>query len=531
MNLLPKNTLVLRTAKSAAGTPFVHFWKECLGAGRAYEGLRADWQKQLSETVKACGFRRLRFHGLLHDDMFTCRRKADGSLEFNWMYVDALFDRMLEIGISPFIELAFMPGCLTTAPDTWFWWRAHNVPPDDPGEWALLVRKLVLHLIERYGREEVRQWYFEVWNEPNLRFFWMGTRSQYFELYRVSAETIKAIDPAIKVGGPSTSNFVWDNRFDGERCLPEEQIHYPGIDDDLSKLTWKPVWAREFLDYCAQNNVPVDFLSTHPYPSTSAIDTEGLPKGRNRPVNATPEDLAYLRRFIDDSAFPNLEIHLTEWCTSSAYGDYSHDHITGACYIVRSILNSIGTADSLAYWVFSDIFEEKGAGFGMFHGGFGLVTANGIPKPAWHAYRFLNALGGEMIGRSEEAFFTRSSEGKIAGIIWNYPEEVPLAAPVRRDPGEAIDVINTGKAKIADIEISGFAPGARFQVETLSREHGDAAIEFYNMGSPLEPTRAEEEYLRTISQPAVSMLTADADGVLRIKGTLPAWEIRCIQEL
>ena len=188
--------------------------------------------------------------------------------------------------------------------------------------------------------------------------------------------------------------------------------------------------------------------------------------------------------------------------------------------------------DSLAYWVFSDIFEEKGAGFGIFHGGFGLVTTNGIPKPTWHAYRFLNALGGELIGRSEEVFFTRRKDGKLSGIIWNYPEaEVPLAAPVCRDPKEAIDVVNTGSAKNVDIEISGFAPYARFQVETLSREYGDAAIAFYEMGSPLEPTRSEEEYLRNISRPAVHMWTADENGVLRIKGTIPAWEIRLIQEL
>lgn len=529
---MEKRDLFLRMEKSAEGKPFSHFWKECLAAGRANEGLRADWQEQLKEAVEKCGFKRLRFHGLFHDDMFTCRRKKDGKLEFNWMYVDSLFDRMLKMNIRPFVELSFTPGCMTSQPDTWFWWRAHTVMPDDLNEWALLVRKLVLHLIERYGLEEIREWYFEVWNEPNLRFFSTGTRSEYFELYRVSAETIKAIDPQIKIGGPATSNFIWDNRFDGERCLPEEQIHYPGVNDDLSKLTWKPVWAQEFLDYCEKNHVPVDFLSTHPYPSTSAIDAEGIPKGRSRPVNATAEDLAYLRKFIDKSAFPDLEIHLTEWCSSSAYGDYSHDHITGACYIVRSILNSLGNVDSLAYWVFSDIYEEKGAGFGIFHGGFGLVTTNGIPKPTWHAYRFLNALGGELIGRSEEVFFTRRKDGKLSGIIWNYPEaEVPLAAPVCRAPKEAIDVVNTGSAKNVDIEISGFAPYARFQVETLSREYGDAAIAFYEMGSPLEPTRSEEEYLRNISRPAVHMWTADENGVLRIKGTIPAWEIRLIQEL
>lgn len=532
---MQKNSLSmisLAADKNAPGELFHHFWNECVGAGRAYEGLRADWQEQLERSVKACGFKRLRFHGLFHDDMFTCRRAADGTLQFNWMYVDALFDRMLAMGIRPFIELAFTPGCMTKRPETWFWWRAHNVPPDDLREWALLVRKLVLHLLERYGEEEVVQWYFEVWNEPNLRFFFKGTRSEYFDLYRVSAETIKAVHPRIKVGGPATSNFVFDKRFDGESCLPESEIHYPGEEEDLSQYQWKPVWIKEFLAYCEQNHVPVDFISTHPYPSTSAIDADGVPKGRNRPVNATPDDLRQLRKLVDESHFPNLEIHLTEWCTSSAYGDCSHDHVTGACFIIRSILNSIGLVDSLAYWVFTDIFEEKGAGFGIWHGGFGLMTTNGIPKPAWHAYRFLNALGTFMVARTDEAVLTRKANGKIVALLWNYPEnEVPLAAPVLRDPEKAASLTETGSDKQAELTIAGFAPHTRFKVETLNREHGDAAVLFRAMGSPMEPSREAVDLLRKAAEPMVSMISADERGTLKIRDRIRPWEIRLIEEM
>ena len=147
--------------------PLAHYWSECVGAGRACEGLRAAWQDQLRKVVKDCGFRYLRFHGLFHDDMFVYR-EVDGRVIYNFQYVDELFDKMLEIGIRPFVEFGFCPGDLATEKDTVFWWKANGAPPKDFGKWAELIDTTLRHWIARYGIDEVRKWYFEVWNEPNL---------------------------------------------------------------------------------------------------------------------------------------------------------------------------------------------------------------------------------------------------------------------------------------------------------------------------------------------------------------------------
>ncbi|HYO20891.1 MAG TPA: hypothetical protein VER36_00710, partial [Flavisolibacter sp.] len=199
----------------AKGEAFKHFWSKCAGAGRACEGLRAGWLEQLKLAKEHCGFEYLRFHGLFHDDMFVYK-EVNGNPVYNWQYIDELFDRMLEIGIKPFVELGFMPKALASGERTQFWWKGNVSAPSDYNKWATLVGEFTKHCMSRYGLPEVKTWYFEVWNEPNLRAFWDASKSEYFQLYKVSVNAIKAIDKNLRVGGPATSNFVPDERFDGD---------------------------------------------------------------------------------------------------------------------------------------------------------------------------------------------------------------------------------------------------------------------------------------------------------------------------
>jgi len=157
--------------------PLNTMFNECVGAGRANEGLRADWQQQLAYVKKECGFRYIRMHGLLTDDMGVYKEDRDGNPQYNFMYIDVLFDFLISIDIKPFVELGFMPSALASGNTTIFWWRGNVTPPKDYEKWEALIRNLVQHFTERYGAEEVKTWYFEVWNEPNLSpGFWTGTR-------------------------------------------------------------------------------------------------------------------------------------------------------------------------------------------------------------------------------------------------------------------------------------------------------------------------------------------------------------------
>jgi xylan 1,4-beta-xylosidase len=524
--------LRLAADATSVGKHLHHHWNFCVGAGRANEGLRADWQEQLAFAVDHCGFQYVRFHGLFHDDMFVYK-EVDGVAVYNFQYIDILFDRLLETGIRPFVELGFCPADIASETGTVFWWKGNGSPPNDFAKWGELVRRTVAHWVARYGLDEVREWYFEVWNEPNLNPFFRGTKGQYFELYKVSVQVIKAIDPHLRVGGPSTSNFVPDARFDGEVEDPTQ--HKIVLEaKDLDALDWQPVWMRDFLAYCGKENLPVDFISCHPYPTDWALDEHGQGSKLTRGIGATAKDLKTLRDLIDGSDFPHAEIHLTEWSSSSSPRDFTHDFLQAATFVVKTNLESIGTVDSLSYWVFSDIFEEGGAGDTIFHGGFGMINVQGIVKPTFHAYRFLAGLGDELLATSDCGVVTRDSDsGKLRGLAYHYPPEMPLSIPASFDNRDkARETLALGQPAEFSVEFTGLKPGAVFLVEILDHVHGNAMAAWDAMGAPETPDRGQTALLREVSmETAKRCVRADSTGQLSVRQTLAPWSVLALTEL
>ena len=189
---------------SGNGTPFPHFWEHTVGGDHAPMVLRADYQAQLRRCHEELGFRHLRFHGILSDDMGTLISHKRKSL-CSFFNADQICEFLLGIGMKPFIELSFMPRILASGRKTVFRYRGNVTPPKDYNSWATLIRKLAKHWVNNYGIEEVRAWFFEVWNEPNLHQFWTGTQEDYFNLYRYTVGALKDVDERLCVGGPATA--------------------------------------------------------------------------------------------------------------------------------------------------------------------------------------------------------------------------------------------------------------------------------------------------------------------------------------
>ncbi|WP_205860179.1 hypothetical protein [Polaribacter sp. 20A6] len=511
------------------GEVFDHYWSKMVGAGRANEGLRAGWLEQLEQVQENIGYEYVRFHGIFHDDMFPVIIEK-GKTVYNWQYIDDLFDRMLALKIKPFVELAFFPTSIAAKDSkTVFWWKA-NITPDEEsfGKFHDLVEAFTQHCVDRYGIEEVLTWYFEVWNEPNLYpLFWDGTKSQYFELYKQSALAVKSVDNRLKVGGPSTSNFVPDARFDGE-LTDDKASDAVFAAKDINVLDWHGVWIEDFLKYCKKENLPVDFVSTHPYPTDYAFNPEtGKGKGLTRHVGSVKEDLLWLNKIIKKSDFPDVEIHLTEWHTSPSSRDAMHDRLPAAAYIVKSNLDCIGLTNSLALWTFTDIFEEKGGAASIFHGGFGMINFQGLVKPSYHAYRMLHQLGDQQIYKDDYLFVSKkSSNGNIIALAYNYPEEYENAVPSGTNKRE------DGTNKDLNFSLKGLKAGAMFKMEILDKDHGNIHNYWEDMGKPEPPTREEiklmKEYANTMK---TSYVKADKNGVLTIDHQITPWSLVLIQQI
>ena len=444
-----------------------------------------------------------------------------------------LFDRMLAIGVKPFVEFGFCPSDLASQLGTVFWWKGNGSPPKDYAKWAELIDRTVRHWVERYGLEEVRSWYYEVWNEPNLHPFFKGTKSQYFELYKVTARAVKAVDAQLRVGGPATSNFVPDERFAGE--TEDVSQHAVVVNaKSVDALDWRPVWVEDFLHFCQREELPVDFVSCHPYPTDWALDSHGETVKQTRGIDATKTDLTRIRDIVRASPYPKAEIHLTEWSSSPSPRDCTHDYPQAATFVVKTNLESAGLVDSLSYWTFTDVFEEGGAGDAAFHGGFGMVNYQGIVKPTFHAYRFLHELGDELLARTEGAVISRDrSSGKLTALCYHYPAEVPQSAPASFDtPDVAQRTLATGSPASLELKLTGLAPNASVLIELLDESHGSAIAAWTQLGSPASPTRDQITLLREAAgSTAKTTHDADTSGFLNLVLPLRPWSVVLIREL
>lgn len=443
------------------------FFKTSVGAGRANEGLRADWQAQLAEIKRDTDFRFIRMHGLLTDDMGVYRINSKGQEEYNFQYVDALFDYILSIDMKPFVELGFMPSSLASGDKTIFWWRGNVTPPHSYEKWETLIKKLTEHWTARYGTEEVASWYFEVWNEPNLDGFWAGSQQDYFKLYAHAAKAVKSVNPKYKVGGPATAGAAW---------IPE------------------------MIDFCAKNKIPLDFVSTHSYGVHQGFLDEFGSTGTvlAKDEFAVSGDVLRNRKEIAASAMPNLELHYTEWSSSYTPADPTHDSYHQAAYILQKLKQVGDSVQSMSYWVFTDIFEEPGPRFEAFHGGFGLMNTQGIKKPAYFAYQFLNRLQEtELKNTDTQSFATTDNKGNVQLLLWDVTYTLPENTNNQQYYIKDLPAADKGKVSV---QIQGLKKG-RYKLTTsqVGYEKNDAFTAYIKMGSPKQLTKAQVSTLKAVA--------------------------------
>jgi xylan 1,4-beta-xylosidase len=481
---------------SAGGKVVKPYWKRMLCADRAGLSLRADVREHLAMAVRECGFHSLRQHGMFHDDMFVWVEKEK---DFNFQYLFSNYDYYLSIGIRPFVELSFLPKWMASDEKTVFTCKCPACPPTDMADWRKLVYTTVSELVERYGIDEVRNWHFEVWNEPNIP-FWSGTQAQYFELYRHAVEAVKSVDASLRVGGPATANFT-----------PDKDGNY------------KPEWIEDFLAFCHKEKLPVDFVSTHPYPTDFPFDDNTKThKCVVRDRMATFNDLTVLRKMVDASQFPNVEIHCNEWGSSPGCRDRTHDHVFSGTFHLENLLRSVGLVDSIARWSLSDITEEAVPGHEEFFGGWGIVSPHGLKKPAFHAFSFLNKCGSIVIYNNPDegiAIF-QSDANNWQVLIYNHHPYASTEATT--DTPEGIEkMIGPGNPRNFNIELSGMPRRVRMTSSLVDRTHGWAEYAWRQMGAPKWPNAKQLEQLRIEQEPAKATKTVDtADGYLEIKETV-----------
>ena len=460
----PSRTIVVNLKDSAG--PVDRFFD--LSVGSDYPGtlIRDDSQAQLKLAVDELGFRYIRFHAIFHDVLGTVRVE-DGKTVYNWTKIDQLYDDLLARHIKPFVELGFTPKALATSQNSIFYWNGNTSHPKPEG-WRDLIDAYIRHIEERYGRDEVRTWFFEVWNEPNLSGFWEGAdQKAYFELYDLTAKTIKSIDPALRVGGPSTAGAAW---------------------------------VPEFLAHVKQSGAAVDFVTTHTYGVQGGfLDEEGKSDTKLDPSpDAIIGDVRRVRKEISASPFPELPLYFTEWSTSYTPRDPVHDSYISAPYILTKLKASQGLLQGMSYWTYTDLFEEPGPPTAPFQGGFGLLNPQGIRKPAFFAYKYLHALQGESLKTSDPQAMLATQGGNVTALIWDFeqPDQKVSNRPFYTK------LIPSHAAASVELQVTHLAPNTayRLEVHRTGYHANDADSAYIEMGSPKELSAAQIAHLNELTR-------------------------------
>ena len=436
---------------TASATPFPHFWEQMFGSGRAILSLRESYRNDLRAVRQISGLRYVRFHGILDDEVGVYNEDEHGNPVYNFAYVDEIYDGLLTNGVRPMVEISFMPKKLAFNSD-WlhpFWYKPNVSPPKSWEKWDGLITALARHLIERYGVDEVAQWYFEVWNEPNID-FWGGIPRQksYFELYDHTASDLKSASSRLRVGGPATAAAAW---------------------------------VDAFLKHTAISHVPVDFVSTHGYADDTVENLFGT--NENVPMDdRVCRAIAKVKKQIDSSASPKLPLLWTEWNVPGA------DEARDTSYVGPAVANTIrecdGLVEEMSFWTFSDVFEEGGPIPRAFEGHFGLRAQGGINKPSYYDFALLHRLGDERIANSNSNLIvTRRGDGTLLIALWNLV-----------DPG------TRGSAKRYRLVFEHVRNNASLQVTRVDDDHSNTLAAYKAMGSPRYVTEDQIKQLNTATQ-------------------------------
>jgi xylan 1,4-beta-xylosidase len=438
------------------------------GSGRAILALRDSYRHDLRAVKQITGFEYVRFHAIFHDEVGIYDEDDQGHPQYNFSYVDQIYDGLLADGVRPFVELSFMPKKLAAKEALHpFWYKQNISPPKDWDKWDDLITQFSKHLVERYGIEEVSKWYFEVWNEPNLD-FWAGDPRQetYWQLYDHTARALKQVNSRLRVGGPSTAQAAW---------------------------------ADAFIQHCSENKVPVDFVSSHVYGNDKAQDVfktdEQIPRDQMvcRAVKKVHDQ-------IRSSSMPNLPLIWTEY--NASY--FNEPAVTDAIYMGPWLADTIrqcdGLTEMMSYWTFSDVFEEQGVVKQPFYGGFGLIAADSIPKPSYNVFEVLHDLGDERIPANDPSVLvTRRKDGSKRGTLivaaWN------LVPPDQ-----------TGSTKKIHLRFEHLAAGHQVSISRVDRDHGDVHPAYERMGQPRYPTPKQIKELQQaakLAAPEIRKLTGN----------------------
>lgn len=452
-------------------------------------------------------------HSLLDDDMMVYSEGPKGEPEYNFNLVDEVFDFLLSIKLRPLVQLSFMPSMLASSPaKTTFYCKAITSEPKNMQKWSQLIKALTEHLLSRYGKEEVSQWLFCVWNEPSSsnKMFGFKDKTVFLKLYESSYRAVKSVCSSFKFGGPASFSAV-------------------GKSED---------WLFDFLHSAERIGTRPDFVNVHYYDidlsyamqNPSHADEDWTDLFLSSDPNSFGKFVSRLKDRLDSEGFGDLPVYLTEWNSTVSHRDLLNDTCFKSSYLAKNILENYDRLDGYGYWLLSDSHNELRMSEKLFHGGLGLFTTNGIPKPSFFTYVILAKLGKRFICRGD-GYFVTANDDEIILTLYNYhhfSDAYAKEVGIYTSYTDRYSTFPTKAGKLFRFEFPTLSGDFSVTSVYVNQKHGSAYDEFVRMGA-VEPLYPDEvQWLSDISKPMLKKEAVSASP-LSLSISLSPFEVRTLR--
>lgn len=457
-------------------------WNRLMNVGWAKEALLAPVQQQITRTREELGFRMIRFHGIFDYDMYIYNVDENGEVFYNFGYLEMLLDYFVSNELCPFIEFGFIPPALASDGRAYYNHFSYICLPNDLGRWTALVEATLRHCINRYGIKEVLRWRFTLFNSVYV-YYGCISEDDWWTLWQRTYTVLKSVHR--------------------ELCF--------GLNDDLGLFGSQYTRFWDYLEQGMKSGCAPDFLSLQcfygDYYATGDLAFGKVYTQKEMPLPHSADE-NYLTHKLDELYETMCRYHAEQlpvwfeaWNSTVWQRDSCNDGCFKSAFIVKNILENEGRLEAFGHWTLSDFMEEVPHNPAIFHGGYGILTYNGIPKPGYYAMQMLYQLGDGCIGRGDGWYVTCDGED-IKLLLYHYYHYDLL---YQRHYSLKSDGIFKFQNSISfRICLKHMAPGNyTVTTQSISQENGSSYDTWLYMGAPDRLTFAQLEYIKQVSKPRI----------------------------
>lgn len=469
---------------------------KAVSLGDAYSILQSEVQSQVKEIQRETGLKYIRIWNLLSRE--NCFNEKEG---YNFHKLDLVLDFLIENQMKPYLELGHKPTLFMYTPE-----RSVKEVETTPGIYKIdvfqdIITALCLHLVNRYGVDEIETWYFEYWNAPQLKI--EDEDGEYYLYFETIYRTLKEISPAIKVGG---AGFI---------------------------LGYETLLCKDIFQIWKKRDIHPDFLSFCSFQYVAMIES-GIRYGRKSiDCSYMKNQVDIMKKVMEEAGFVPGEFHIDEWNFTISNRNVLNDSCEQGAYILKNFIDMNGSVDFMAYWHALDLYSDYYDTDSILNGDSGMISRDGIRKPSFYALSFMNRLLHNVLKRDENSIVTTNSRDRYVIACHNF-KRLSSRYVFTEEDGIKIEELDDYMEDTDSIKLNftlDNVKNGRYLVKIyyVNKENGSAQDIWKQMEYTKGLARDEIEYLKKSAIPCIEMKTIQVDdGVLEIENVLKAQEIRLL---